>query len=150
MFTCFLLLMEPVLGDDRSCHTEQLNLLQLRNGLKADALGMEPDSDDVDALDVSEKTFPGSTSFVELEQESFDRKFRLGASTISVDGKPPSSESYTAPPSDYSIIYGVEQHFWPVTSGGQEAVVWWCKDSKAVKMTVVDSARTITLLKPEV
>ena len=47
--TCFLFLMGLVLGDDRSCHAEQLNLLQLRNGRGADVLGLEPDSHDVDA-----------------------------------------------------------------------------------------------------
>ena len=48
--------MGPVFGDyafdvcdDQSCHAEQLNLLQLRNGRGADVLGLEPDSDDVDA-----------------------------------------------------------------------------------------------------
>ena len=56
MFAFFLLLMGPVFGDyafdvcdDQSCHAEQLNLLQLRNGRGADVLGLEPDSDDVDA-----------------------------------------------------------------------------------------------------
>ena len=51
MFACILVVMGPVLGDDRSCHADQLNLLQLRNSHEADPAGLGPDSDDVDALD---------------------------------------------------------------------------------------------------
>jgi len=166
MFACALFLMGPVLGDDRSCHADQLNLLQLRNGrgadagrgtTPADALGLEPDSDDVDALEkISGR---GSTSFVELEEESTSGDFRLAVTRAYVDeGKPPNAKkNWRGGPSGIDQIFGganhrtwSNTHFWPVTPGGEEAVVWQCRASHAVKMTSFGpNSRTITLLRPE-
>jgi hypothetical protein len=154
MLAFLSVVMGQALCEDASvCASEQLNLLQLRNGRTTNDLGVDPDVRDTGGQkDAPPKVFTGSTSFVELNEEysAASGRFRLSASDFTVDGLPPSaSEDWKGPPGDYTQIWGGKgRHFWPVALNGFEAVVWQCKSSNRIKLTypIPNQHQTVTLL----
>ena len=123
MLAFLCVVMGQALCEDAAvCASEQLNLLQLRNGQTTNALGVNPDARDGGGQkDAPPKVFAGSTSFVELTQESSagSGRFRLSASDFTVDGLPLSAaEDWNFPPGDYHQIWGgYGRHFWSSLGG---------------------------------